>query len=79
MCNTIGLREVWWFGLRYVDSKGEEKWVKLNKKISPSSKSKDACTDFTFRVKFFPEEVSEELIQDVTQRLFYYEVLCITN
>ncbi|THD23431.1 putative merlin/moesin/ezrin/radixin [Fasciola hepatica] len=74
VCNTIGLREVWWFGLRYVDSKGVEKWVKLNKKISPSSKSKDACTDFTFRVKFFPEEVSEELIQDVTQRLFYYEV-----
>uniref|UniRef100_A0A183BC03 FERM domain-containing protein n=1 Tax=Echinostoma caproni TaxID=27848 RepID=A0A183BC03_9TREM len=74
VCNTIGLREVWFFGLRYVDSKNVEKWVKLDKKISPSSKSKDACMDFTFRVKYFPEEVSEELIQDVTQRLFYYEI-----
>ncbi|CAH8601255.1 unnamed protein product [Dicrocoelium dendriticum] len=72
VCTTIGLREVWYFGLQYTDSKGLVKWVKLNKKIS--CKSKEARLDYTFKVKFYPEEVSEELIQEVTQRLFYFEV-----
>ncbi|KER32081.1 hypothetical protein T265_01853 [Opisthorchis viverrini] len=75
VCTTIGLREVWYFGLQYNDSKGLTKWVKLDKKISPVSKSKDARMEFIFRVKFYPEEVSEELIQEVTQRLFYFETV----
>lgn len=35
---------------------------------------KEAPLQFKFRVKFFPEDVAEELIQDVTQRLFYLQV-----
>ena len=31
---TIGLREVWYFGLQYVDEKGLTTWLKLNKKVS---------------------------------------------
>lgn len=31
---TVGLREVWFFGLQYVDSKGYITWLKLNKKVS---------------------------------------------
>lgn len=30
---TIGLREIWFFGLQYVDSKGYSTWLKLNKKV----------------------------------------------
>ena len=30
---TIGLREVWYFGLQYTDSKGYITWLKLNKKV----------------------------------------------
>ena len=30
---TIGLREIWFFGLQYVDSKGFVTWLKLNKKV----------------------------------------------
>ena len=30
---TIGLREVWFFGLMYVDNKGLTTWLKLNKKV----------------------------------------------
>ncbi|KAG8232708.1 hypothetical protein J437_LFUL014726 [Ladona fulva] len=30
---TIGLREVWFFGLQYTDSKGDLTWIKLYKKI----------------------------------------------
>ena len=29
---------------------------------------------FKFRAKFFPEDVSEELIQEATQRLFFLQV-----
>lgn len=31
---TIGLREVWYFGLHYVDNKGFPTWLKLDKKAS---------------------------------------------
>lgn len=34
MVKTVGLREVWFFGLQYVDSKGYITWLKLNKKVS---------------------------------------------
>lgn len=30
---TIGLREVWFFGLQYTDSKGDLTWVKLYRKV----------------------------------------------
>lgn len=31
---TIGLREVWFFGLQYTDNKGDMTWIKLYKKVS---------------------------------------------
>lgn len=31
---TIGLREVWYFGLQYQDAKGFSTWLKLNKKVT---------------------------------------------
>ena len=43
---------------------------------------KEVPLQFKFRVKFFPEDVSEELIQDITQRLFFLQVsllLCIVR
>ncbi len=30
---TIGLREIWYFGLQYMDSKGFLTWLKLDKKV----------------------------------------------
>lgn len=29
---------------------------------------------FKFRAKFYPEDVSEELIQEITQRMFFLQV-----
>jgi hypothetical protein len=28
---TINLREIWYFGLQYIDAKGFTSWLKLNK------------------------------------------------
>jgi len=33
VAKTIGLREVRFFGLQYVDSKGLSTWLNLNKKV----------------------------------------------
>ncbi|XP_055619424.1 moesin/ezrin/radixin homolog 1 isoform X3 [Toxorhynchites rutilus septentrionalis] len=122
---TIGLREVWFFGLQYTDSKGDLTWIKLYKKpenvvckhmkkikkiilrnieqrISSGEQKGDEDEDsdgddmtgsmpfsrwvmsqdvqkgdplqFKFRAKFYPEDVAEELIQDITLRLFYLQV-----
>uniref|UniRef100_A0A4W4H9E2 FERM domain-containing protein n=1 Tax=Electrophorus electricus TaxID=8005 RepID=A0A4W4H9E2_ELEEL len=71
---TVGLREVWFFGLQYTDSKGYSTWLKLNKKVTQQDVKKENPLQFKFRAKFFPEDVSEELIQDITQRLFFLQV-----
>lgn len=65
---------MWWFGLQYEDDKGYVTWLKLNKKVLAQDLPKETPLRFKFRVKFYPEDVQEELIQDVTQRLFYLQV-----
>ncbi|KAK3585512.1 hypothetical protein CHS0354_022921 [Potamilus streckersoni] len=71
---TIGLREIWFFGLQYVDNKGYSTWLKLNKKVLSQGVKKETPLQFKFRAKFFPEDVSEELIQEITQRMFFLQV-----
>lgn len=71
---TIGLREIWFFGLQYVDTKGYTTWLKLTKKVTTQDVKKEAPMQFKFRAKFFPEDVGGELIQEVTQRLFFLQV-----
>lgn len=73
---TIGLRETWYFGLQYTDTQGLTTWIKLDKKVQSQDvkKDKDSALQFRFRAKFFPEDVSEELIQDITRHLFYLQV-----
>ena len=97
---TIGLREIWFFGLQYTDSKGYQTWLKLNKKVLsqviPCQKTiriikagvsikifqdvkKESPLQFKFRAKFYPEDVAEELIQDITLRLFYLQVRVVIS
>ena len=42
--------------------------------VAAQDLKKETPLQFKFRVKFFPEDVSEELIQEVTQKLFYLQV-----
>jgi radixin len=71
---TVGLREIWYFGLQYTDSKGYATWLKLNKKVLSQDVKKETPLQFRFRAKFYPEDAAEELIQDVTVKLFYLQV-----
>ncbi len=71
---TIGLREIWYFGLRFTDTDNYSTWLKLNKKVASQDVMKQEPLQFQFRAKFFPEDVGEELIQEVTRRLFFLQV-----
>ncbi|RWS09439.1 merlin-like isoform X2 [Dinothrombium tinctorium] len=93
---TIGLRETWFFGLQYVDTKGYIAWLKMDKRIcdqdvavtvkssansspvassTPTAKEKPSSQmSFLLLAKFFPEDVAEELIQELTQHLFFLQV-----
>ncbi|XP_071946511.1 merlin-like [Antedon mediterranea] len=74
VCRTQGLRETWYFGLQYVDKKGYQAWLKMDKKVTEQNVSKENPLQFSFLAKFYPEEVSEELIQEITQHLFFLQV-----
>ena len=40
---TIGLREVWFFGLQYTDNKDDLTWIKLCKKVRLTQFSNMLC------------------------------------
>ncbi|CAL8143884.1 unnamed protein product [Orchesella dallaii] len=74
ICRTIGLRETWYFGLQYEDCKGNITWLKMDKKVRDQHLPKEEPVQFTFLAKFYPEDVAEELVQDITQHLFFLQV-----
>ncbi|KAH8415394.1 hypothetical protein KR222_009085 [Zaprionus bogoriensis] len=77
VCRTIGLRESWYFGLQYVDTRNNVSWLKMDKKVRDQRVELHANNSiyvFSFYAKFFPENVSEELIQEITQHLFFLQV-----
>lgn len=42
--------------------------------VTQQDVKKENPLQFKFRAKFFPEDVSEELIQEITQKLFFLQV-----
>lgn len=73
VCRAFGLREEWYFGLQYEDTKGNISWLKKEKKVIDQNIDKDSCV-FMFIAKFFPENVQDELIQEITQHLFFLQI-----
>ncbi|MED6294259.1 Merlin, partial [Characodon lateralis] len=73
VCRTVGLRETWFFGLRYT-VKDTYAWLKPEKRVLDQEVPKDFPITFHFLAKFFPEKVEEELVQEITQHLFFLQV-----
>ncbi|XP_003457573.1 NF2, moesin-ezrin-radixin like (MERLIN) tumor suppressor b [Oreochromis niloticus] len=73
VCRTVGLRETWFFGLRYT-VKDTYAWLKPDKRVLDQEVPKDSPITFNFLAKFFPEKVEEELVQEITQHLFFLQV-----
>lgn len=126
VCRTVGLRETWFFGLRYT-VKDTYAWLKPEKQVIKEENPvgvkldnnplktthdlinmshimwliycfescltntvytvslltqvldqevpKDSPITFHFLAKFFPEKVEEELVQEITQHLFFLQVI----
>lgn len=74
VARTIGLREIWYFGLQYVDSKNLCAWARMHKKVSQEDLPKDAPVVFQFLVRYYPESAEDEVIFDVTRRLFFLQI-----
>ncbi|XP_051056356.1 merlin isoform X5 [Phodopus roborovskii] len=73
VCRTLGLRETWFFGLQYT-IKDTVAWLKMDKKVLDHDVSKDEPVTFHFLAKFYPENAEEELVQEITQHLFFLQV-----
>uniref|UniRef100_A0A1I7Y0A5 Moesin/ezrin/radixin homolog 1 n=1 Tax=Steinernema glaseri TaxID=37863 RepID=A0A1I7Y0A5_9BILA len=76
VCRIIGLREIWYFGLQYTNKKGYSCWLQMDAKICKQDvpKQEDGSLAFLFLVKFYPEIIEEELIQDITKHLFFVQI-----
>ncbi|KAG8587488.1 hypothetical protein GDO81_005685 [Engystomops pustulosus] len=72
VCKHLVLKETWFFGLQYV-ANGMDTWLKLDKKVLQQDVPKEDPLKFRFLAKFYPENVSEELFQDITQHLFFLQ------
>ncbi|XP_057176466.1 NF2, moesin-ezrin-radixin like (MERLIN) tumor suppressor a [Triplophysa rosa] len=73
VCRKLGLRESWFFGLRY-DVKDTIAWLKMDKRVMDHDVPKDEPIVFHFLAKFYPENAEEELVQDITQHLLFLQV-----
>ncbi|XP_068765967.1 merlin isoform X2 [Struthio camelus] len=73
VCRALGLRETWFFGLQYT-IKGMCTWLKMDKKVLDQEIPKDDPISFRFLAKFYPEKAEEELLQEITQHLFFLQV-----
>jgi hypothetical protein len=51
------------------------KYVCSTLQVMSQDVKKENPLQFKFRAKFYPEDVAEELIQDITLRLFYLQVI----
>ncbi|XP_068680990.1 merlin-like isoform X1 [Montipora capricornis] len=71
---TLGVRETWYFGLQFEDKKGVGSWLKFNKRVLDQDVPKENPVSLNFRVKFYPEDAAEELMQEITQHLFFLQV-----
>uniref|UniRef100_A0A8C0GZD8 FERM domain-containing protein n=1 Tax=Chelonoidis abingdonii TaxID=106734 RepID=A0A8C0GZD8_CHEAB len=76
VCRALGLRETWFFGLQYT-IKGMYTWLKMDKKVLDQEIPKEDPVSFRFLAKFYPEKVEEELLQEITQHLFFLQAVIL--
>ena len=74
ICRILGVREIWYFGLQYRDTKLFKSWLQRDKIVFEHNFYKEPVRCIKFLVKFYPEEISEEIIEYRTQHLFFMHV-----
>ncbi|VDM44660.1 unnamed protein product [Toxocara canis] len=83
VAKTLNIREIWYFGLQYINTKGFPTWLKMNERakvwISVTEVTRQNIKNgqklsFLFLIKFYPESIEEEIIEDATLKLLYFQV-----
>ncbi|KAK4881300.1 hypothetical protein RN001_004619 [Aquatica leii] len=69
---NLGLREVWYFGLMFKGANNEDIWFDCSRKTVHAIGVN--ARKLKFRVKYYPEDVSQELIEETTVYYFYLQV-----
>jgi chemotaxis protein histidine kinase CheA len=72
MCKNLLIFEKWYFGLMYRGADYEQFWVDVSKKSLKDFRT--VAEKFEFKVKYYPEDVGEELIENSTTELFFTQV-----
>ncbi|XP_065344258.1 merlin-like [Cloeon dipterum] len=75
-CQLIGLREVWYFGLQ-LEKAPAASWMHMDKRVRDQVKAADQPglpVRVVLLAKLYPENVAEELLQEITQHLFFLQV-----
>ena len=70
-----GCGEIWFFGLLYTNSENYQTWLKFNKEVLSQDIKKESPLQLKFCAKFCREDVAEELVQNITVRLFYLQAV----
>ncbi|XP_059483546.1 merlin [Neocloeon triangulifer] len=75
VCQLIGLRETWYFGLQFEHPNGFNSWLQMDKKVRDQVGSDNTSpVRVMLLAKLYPENVAEELLQEITQHLFFLQV-----
>ncbi|GJQ86281.1 putative moesin ezrin radixin homolog [Trypoxylus dichotomus] len=69
---NLAMHEIWFFGLMFPDENGDEVWIDNSKKTLKDFKSN--VLKLHYKVKYYPEDIGEELIEDSTIRYFFLQV-----
>ncbi|KAJ8961737.1 hypothetical protein NQ318_021337 [Aromia moschata] len=72
ICKSLGIQETWYFGLMFHGPDNEDVWVDQSKKTLRDLRQNS--TNLHFKVKYYPEDIGEELIETVTIEFFFLEV-----
>ncbi|ESN96459.1 hypothetical protein HELRODRAFT_189253 [Helobdella robusta] len=73
--DSLGLREMSYFGMQFEDVNNDFVWLVNNKQILSQKVKCRMPREFTFTVKYYPENLTAELIQDQTIEIFFSTVL----
>lgn len=74
VCKTMGLRESWYFGLEFTTFEGVKWWLRMEDKVVDQISNCESLYHLYLLVQFYPEDIEEELIQEITQHLFFLQV-----
>uniref|UniRef100_A0A3Q1C774 NF2, moesin-ezrin-radixin like (MERLIN) tumor suppressor a n=1 Tax=Amphiprion ocellaris TaxID=80972 RepID=A0A3Q1C774_AMPOC len=69
----LGLREIWYFGLQY-NIGNRVTWLNLTQTFRSQEVPLKEPIIFRLMIKFYPENVEQELLEDITQHLFFLQL-----